>query len=159
MGKANLTPAQAAATPSPWRLFWALGLVALLQSATWAQSPTAGEEQITAAFLYNFAEFGECAPSAFRDAAAPLQICVFGRDPVGEDLRNITHEKQVNGRKIEVRKLADFEQAKTCHILFIASSEKTQIKPILESLRGTSVLTVGDTNAFAAQGGMINFVL
>jgi hypothetical protein len=159
MGKANLTPAQAAATPSPWRLFWALGLVALLQSATWAQSPTAGEDQIKAAFLYNFAKFVEWAPSAFRDAAAPLQICVFGRDPVGEELRNITHEKQVNGRKIEVRKLADFEQAKTCHILFIASSEKTQIKPILESLRGTSVLTVGDTNAFAAQGGMINFVL
>ena len=132
-------------------------LVGCLAVAATAQS--ASEYQVKAAFLYKFAKFVEWTPSAFRDAAAPLQICVFGRDPVGEELRSITHEKQVNGRKIEVRKVADFEQAKTCHILFIASSEKTQLKPILESLRATSVLTVGDTKGFVAQGGMINFVL
>jgi hypothetical protein len=33
------------------------------------------------------------------------------------------------------------------------------VKQILEGLRGSYALTVGDTKGFAEQGGMINFVL
>jgi YfiR/HmsC-like len=49
--------------------------------------------------------------------------------------------------------------ARTCHILFIASSEKARLKQIFEGLGGSDALTVGDTKGFVEQGGMINFVL
>ena len=55
--------------------------------------------------------------------------------------------------------MVDLQLARTCHILFIASSEKAQLKRIFEDLRGTDVLTVGDTKGFAELGGIINFVL
>jgi YfiR/HmsC-like len=58
-----------------------------------------------------------------------------------------------------VHQVADLQLAKTCHIVFIASSEKAQFKQILEGLRGTCALTVSDTQGFVEQGGMINFVL
>jgi hypothetical protein len=145
--------------PSPWRDLCVFGVVLLLVSCTRAQSPNASEYEIKAAFLFNFAKFVEWPSSSFRDGSAPLQICVLGRDPFGEALRNITHEKTVNGRQLEVHQIVDLQRARTCHLLFIAVSEHAQLKRVLESMEGSGVLTVGDTKDFIAQGGMINFVL
>lgn len=152
------TPAKAKGMRSPGRVLWVLGVVALLLSSMHAQSPTVSEYQVKAAFLYNFAKFIEWPPSSFSDASAPLRICVFGQDPFGHELRDITNEKTINGRKLQVDQVVDLQLARTCHILFIASSEKAQLTRIFESLRGTDVLTVGDTKGFVQQGGMINFV-
>jgi len=156
---ANLTAAKVSGVPSPQQVLRMLALLTLLLGSGYAQSPTAGEYQIKAAFLYNFAKFVEWPASSFPDGAAPFQICVMGRDPFGEGLLNITREKTVNGRKLEVDTVADLEHARTCHILFVASSVKMPIQQIIEGLRGASVLTVGDTKGFAEQGGMIDFVL
>jgi hypothetical protein len=145
--------------PRLGRILRRLGLALLFLSAARAQSPTAGEYQVKAAFLFNFAKFVEWPTSSFSDASAPLRICVFGRDPFGEELRNITREKTVNGHRLEVSQVLDLGVARTCHILFIASSETARLKQIFESLRGTDALTVGDTKGFVEQGGMINFVL
>jgi YfiR/HmsC-like len=155
----TLTPAKVKGMPSPERVLWVLAVVVLLLSGTRAQSPTAAEYQIKAAFLFNFAKFVEWPPSSFANASAPLRICVFGRDPFGEELRNITKEKTVNGHKLEIDQGIDLQVARTCHILFIASSETARLKQILESLRGTDTLTVSDIKGFVEQGGMINFVL
>jgi hypothetical protein len=155
----NLTPAKVGGMPGPWRVPWVLGVAMLLLGVACAQSPTAGEYQVKAAFLYNFAKFVEWPPSSFPDASAPLRICVFGRDPFGQELRNITNEKTVNGRKLEVAHVSDLQAARSCHVLFIASSGGTPVKQIVEGLRGASVLTVGDSKGFTDQGGMINLVL
>jgi hypothetical protein len=159
MQMVNLTPAMVKGMPSLWRVQLVLSLGILLLSGARAQSPAAGEYQVKAAFLFNFAKFVEWPPTSFPDASAPLRICVFGRDPFGEELRNITSEKTVNGRKLEVNQVVDLQLARTCHIIFIASSETAQLKRILESLRGTNALTVSDAKGFTEQGGMINFVL
>jgi YfiR/HmsC-like len=155
----NLTPAQVMDISSLRRVLWVLGAVVLCLSGVSAQSPTADEYQVKATFLYNFAKFVEWRPSSFSDASAPLRICVFGQDPFGQELRDITSEKTVNGRQLQVDQVVDLQLARTCHILFIASSEKAQLKRIFEDLRGTDVLTVGDTKGFAELGGIINFVL
>ncbi len=155
----NLTPAKVRGSASSNRALWVLSVIALFLSASRAQSPTAGEYQVKAAFLYNFAKFIEWPPSSFSDVSAPLRICVLGRDPFGEELRNITKDKMVNGHKLEVSQVPDLQPARGCHILFIASSETAQLKRIFESLQGSDALTVGDTKSFIEQGGMINFVL
>lgn len=155
----NLTPAKVEGVPSPKGVLWALSVVLLLFSGARAQSPTAGEYQVKAAFLYNFAKFVEWPPSGFSDASAPLRICVFGQDPFGQELRDITREKIVNGHKLQVDQVVDLKLARACHVLFISSSEKAQLTSILESLRGTDALTVGDAKGFVQQGGMINFLL
>jgi hypothetical protein len=158
MQTANFSPAKVKCGASPWRVLWVLGLGLLLNGA-YAQAPTAGEYQVKAAFLFNFAKFVEWPPSGFSDASAPLRICVFGQDPFGQELRNITNEKTVNGRKLQVDQVSDLQHARSCHILFIARSGTTSVTQIVEGLRGASVLTVGDSKGFAEQGGMINFVL
>jgi hypothetical protein len=140
-----------------WQVFLIAVLVGFLATAAKAQSAT--EYQVKAAFLFNFAKFVEWPPASFPDASAPLQICVLGRDPLGEELRNIASDKTVNGRKIEVHQVSDVLRARSCHILYIAPSGTVPVKQIVEGLHGASVLTVGDCKGFAEQGGMINFVL
>jgi YfiR/HmsC-like len=154
-----LTAVKVEGMPSPWRVLSVLATVMLLLGGMRAQTPTAGEYQVKAAFLYNFAKFVDWPASSFSDASAALRICVFGRNPFGEELRKITNEKTVNGHKLEVHDEVDLEHARSCHILFIPSPGEARMKEIVEALRGASVLTVGNTKGFAERGGMINFVL
>lgn len=155
----NLIPWKAPGMRGAIRALRLLGVVMLFLTFTRAQSPPIGEYQIKAAFLFNFGKFVEWPPSSFADASAPLRICVLGPDPFGEQLRNIVNEKTVNGRKLVIDYVVDPSASRTCHILFIASSKKNRIGQILEMLRGSTALTVGDTEGFVQRGGMINFVL
>lgn len=142
---------------SLWKMLLLCSVLCSANVAAVAQS--ASEYQIKAAFLFNFAKFVEWPSNAFRDASAPLQICVFGQDPFGQELRDITNEKTVNGRKLEINHVVNPEEARSCQILFIPSSEKARLKQILQGLQGSEALTVSETKGFAEQGGMINFVL
>jgi len=134
-----------------WTVLFSLSVVALAQSAT--------EYQVKAAFLFNFAKFVEWPADAFLSADAPLQICVLGQDPFGRDFEQVIEDKTVNGHRLEIIHPLGVPQAKACQILFIPTSEKSQMRQILQGLRGSSVLTVGDTDGFAKMGGVINFVL
>src|SRR5207245_5606370 len=71
----------------------------------------------------------------------------------------ITDGKRVGGRRIQVLFLDRVRDARMCQVLFISSSERPQIKEVLESLRGSSALTVGDTTGFAQSGVAINLIL
>ena len=46
-----------------------------------------------------------------------------------------------------------------CHLLFVNAAQEQQVRHVLEMLRGSNVLTVGETNAFVEEGGIINFFL
>lgn len=63
----------------------------------------------------------------------------------------------INARGFVIRSNIQKQDVKMCQILFISDSEKKQLPEDLESLRGTSVLTVGETPDFAEQGGQIQF--
>jgi len=126
-------------------------------TVTWAQEPS--EYQVKAAFLYNFTKFVDWPQTSGNDTQGPLEICVIGDDPFGDDLDKIVKGKSVNERPLVVRRLRGAVDARTCSIAFVSSSERGHLRPILEALRGTSVLSVGDTPGFAKMGGVINFIL
>ena len=46
-----------------------------------------------------------------------------------------------------------------CHILFISSSEEERLAKIIETLKDSSILTVGEVKQFAQRGGIINFIV
>jgi hypothetical protein len=49
--------------------------------------------------------------------------------------------------------------ALACQILFIGAEEKKIFPAVLASLKANSVLTVGESENFVQQGGMIGFLL
>ena len=123
------------------------------------QAQSSGEYQIKAAFLYNFAKFVDWPAEAFAGSNGKLIIGVIGDDPFGGALNQAINGKTINGRPLLVRRLRWGQDLRSCHILFISSSERQRLPQIIQSLRGASVLTVGDMGQFNQQGGIINFIL
>lgn len=139
----------------PWIVSW-LFLVLVLGSR--AQETGPSEYQLKAAFLYNFAKFVEWPTNAFVKATSPMVVGVLGENPFGNDLEQTIHGKTVNQHPFEVKEFHSLTEVKHCHILFISTSETDRLHDIFETLRGSSVLTVGETKNFTESGGMINFV-
>jgi hypothetical protein len=116
------------------------------------------EYQVKAAYLFNFVKYVEWPTNAFQNPTAPFLIGVLGQDPFGTDLERTIAGRTINNRPIVVRRLADEADAKQCHILFISTPEKPRFEKILDSLRGSPILTVADADTFLELGGVIDFV-
>ena len=134
------------------------GLAAWPPPATRAEEPAPTEYQVKAAWLLNFARFIDWPPETLGSNNAPMVIGVLGADPFGADLENTLRDVAVYNRKFLVQRNPSEAEARRCHILFLSSSERKRHREILEKLQGAPVLTVGETEEFIAQGGMINFV-
>jgi YfiR/HmsC-like len=128
-------------------------------TSVFPQTEQASEYQIKAAFLYNFAKFVEWPPAVSPGANDPMEICVVGEDPFGNTLNQSIEGKTVSGHKLMIRRLKPAQDMKGCQVAFISSSEKSHLPSVLESLKGGGVLTVGETEGFAALGGVINFTM
>lgn len=135
-----------------------LSLTCLCESsAALAAAPTPA--QVEAVFLFNFSQFVDWPPQAFAAANSPIVIGVLGEDPFGGTLDEVVRGEVVNGRALAVRRFQSIEQLLDCQILFISRTERSRLAPILEKLKGRSILTVSDLEGFARYGGMIRFVL
>jgi hypothetical protein len=132
-----------------------LALLVLTAGSALAQST--GEYQLKAIFLFKFAQFVQWPPPAFSDAKSPLIIGVLGDDPFGSQLDEAVAGESADGRRLAIQRYQSVDEIKTCHILFVCSSEDERLDQILEQLKGRDVLTVGETDAFARRGGMIQF--
>jgi hypothetical protein len=144
------------------RPFLALAsLLAFLPGADSAlgQEPSPSKYQVEAVFLFNFAKFVEWPVAAFPAANAPIIIGVMGTDPFGDSLPHIIEGKMVNGRPFLIKHLAADSPVGNCHILFVSHSEASRMSAILGQAGALPVLTVGEDDSFARNGGIINFVL
>lgn len=122
-----------------------------------AQGP--GEYQVKAAFLYNFTKFIEWPAGISRGGGDSLMVCVMGEDPFDHALEQVVKGKNLNGKAFEVRHVSNVQEARSCQVLFVGSSERRKVRSILEGLKGASVLTVGDTPGDAKQGCIIDFLI
>jgi hypothetical protein len=123
-----------------------------------SDTTVASEAQVKAAFLFNFAKYVDWPPSAFSNATAPLTIGVMGTDPFGDFLRH-AEGKTINGHPFVIKDVSPDSDLTGCQILFISHSESFRMAAILEKAGSLPILTVGEDDAFAQNGGIINFVL
>jgi hypothetical protein len=117
------------------------------------------EYNLKAAFLFNFTKFVDWPADAFADEKSPFQLCILGEDPFGGSLDNVVANESVNGRPIAVRRLARGADPKACQILFLGRMERDRQPEVLAGLRGSPVLTVGESDRFLAEGGLVSFFL
>lgn len=133
----------------------AAGLTA--QAPLRAQPKAAGEYEIKAAFLYNFARYVEWPPGTLPAASDAFVVTVLGEDPFGEALDAIVRDRTIRDRRLTVRRVARVEDVGESQILFISRSESDDVPRILQRLETAPILTVGETPQFAERGGMIRF--
>jgi hypothetical protein len=135
------------------------GISAAVWLAAAAGAQTTDEYQVKAAFLFNFAKFVEWPPQTFKSPTDAISICVLGPDPFGRSLDEAVNAKSIDGRKLAVRQIDNLQQAGGCQILFIASRKKKHSTDADAAVAMAGVLTVGDSDGFAAAGGVIGFKL
>lgn len=113
--------------------------------------------RIKAAFLYHFAQFSTWPEEVFDDAAAPIRLCILGKDPFGEALKQL-QGKTVHNRPLAIHHLPAGASARGCHLVFIGPMPKQMLQASLRQLQNQPVLTVGEGEDFLKQGGMVRLV-
>ena len=132
---------------------WALSAAAALAAASDAVAPT--EQEVKAAYLYNFAKYVEWPAPGAPDAQ--WVVGVLGEGDFPEVLEKMLAGKTARERPFAARRIPDAQQAAQAHILYIGASEAPHLAAILKALEGRPVLTVSDIDGFAEKGGMIGF--
>ncbi|HWF39093.1 MAG TPA: YfiR family protein [Candidatus Acidoferrales bacterium] len=130
-----------------------------LASSSWPQDMEANEYQIKAAYLLNFPNFVDWPGAINNDLQSPVRLCLLGSDPLGSALSRMMADRLSRGRSLLLRRVFRTDPVSDCQILYIGPSESKYIPQILDSLHNVSALTVGETDKFAEQGGMIQLVM
>lgn len=155
---ANRGPAGAGA----WLAWFAVAML-LCQGGPWA--PAAGEEitlteyDLKANWVFQFTKYVEWPPEALGEASAPFVIGMAGKAPFGSNLADLVKGETAKGHPIQIRHFKPGEDVSGCHLLFISRAESSRLKDLLAAVRGHSILTVGETEDFIKEGGMINLEL
>lgn len=124
-----------------------------------AQGSASSEYQVKAAFLYHFSQFVDWPEGTFKDASSPLTYCTFGEDPFHGALDASLSGKRIGVRALQVQHFKQPQEIRGCQILFVGESEQKRVPSLLTRLQGNPILTVGETEHFVQDGGMIGFLL
>jgi hypothetical protein len=117
--------------------------------------PAPTEHEVKAAFLYNFAKFVKWPDDATQGPR--FVIAVLGDDPFGEVLEKTFAGKTLLERPVEIRRCKTVTAAKESQILFIGTLARGRLDEVFRILGSAGVLTVGESDGFTDQGGMIGF--
>jgi hypothetical protein len=135
------------------------GVLAPLAPPAHAQPVAAAgsEERVKAAYLFRLLNYVEFPPRSGERAAAPYVVGVLEDEIVADDLAQLVVGKQVNGREVSVRRLAEGSALGGIDVLFISRSQRARQPAILKQLRSAPVLTVTETAEALEQGSIMNF--
>ncbi|MEO8147467.1 MAG: YfiR family protein [Bacteroidia bacterium] len=122
-----------------------------------AQTNPSIEYRVKAIFLFNFTRFIDWPDSSFGTKDAPLVIGIIGEDPFGAYLDETVAGEKCGTHSILIQHYTEVTEINSCHILYINLSDPAQIKTILNTLAGRSILTVNDNPDFPRWGGMVRF--
>ncbi len=116
------------------------------------------EQQVKAAFVFNFAKFVDWPAQRFASTNAPLTIGVLAPSTMGAALAEVIQGRNINGRPLVVQVVDTPEAARTVHVLVCTASDDGKVRQLLPTLANAGVLTVGETDLFAQTAGMIRFI-
>ena len=121
------------------------------------QRTATAEDDIKAAFLFNFTKFVEWPTTA--DRTRPFRICTVAEPAFGTAVdRTITGET-AGGRPIERVTPPTPDGARSCDILFVGRLESDRLDRWMGAVRGMPLLVVSESRAAWERGAHINFVV
>ena len=120
---------------------------------------SAEEYQVKAAFLFHFAQLVEWPAGALNASDQSINLCIFNDEPRRRELQNTIEGKPIGVRVLHVRVLDQRQNVQGCNIVFLSRDEGRRQAAVLSSVRDLPVLTVGETDDFLSDGGMIHFHL
>jgi len=144
-------------THVPARVIALLSIMMLVSGAPHAAGaqPATEEYKVKAAFLFHFAQLVEWPPSAPGAGDQSINVCIFADEPRLPELQDTLEGKVVGTRPLHILLLSSPQSVQGCNMLFLSRDEVHRQATILKILRGQPVLTVGESENFLSDGGMI----
>jgi hypothetical protein len=140
------------------RLIATLAAMVTVGSAVGAQTPSS-EAQVKAAFLYNFLKFVEWPPDVFLTPQDSLIVGIVGGGSTADAAAQFLDGKPVQGRAVAIRRLKDEGPRPTVHAIFIGDADASRARRLLESVANAAVLSIGEREDFAEDGGVIGLTV
>lgn len=135
-------------------------IIALVFSATMTlpASPTAYanpvEYQLKSAFVYNILRFVRWPEQDARE----VRFCVIGTSPMLAEIPSIDG-KDVGDRVLRFAEIAEASELEHCDAVFVGEVSASTMKDIEIASAEHHILTIGDKERFAAEGGIVNLVV
>jgi len=124
-----------------------------------AQAQVASEDELKAAFIYNFSKYAEL-PNLQQASDTSFSICVAGKIKF-DNLAKVVEGKKIGAQVITVKNIAlepkQVSDAK-CQIVYVSADNIEKYKTFLSAMKPLGVLTIGDIPGFCEAGGVINFL-
>jgi hypothetical protein len=136
-----------------------LAVVLLISAGSGAYAQGNEEYQVKAAFLFHFVQLVDWPSEALVNDEKSLTLCTFGKDPFGGALETTLQGKSIGARALRIRHLKQVQEVQGCQLLFVGGNERKADASLLAGLKDQAILTVGEGDDFAKQGGMIGFCM
>jgi len=113
-------------------------------------------EEYTAKSLLalNLARFTEWPAEYFKEGRAIVNVCVLGDAVVQQAFFTQMDHKNIGERTLFVHNINDSKQLEQCRMLFI-SEDFERPAHLLQESQKRSILTIGESDDFLEQGGMV----
>lgn len=91
-------------------------------------------------------------------AASPTERFVIGvaaDDAIIEAVAKFARSRRLQGREIQVQRLAESDRACACQLIFVAGRDDGRFATVLRWARTRPILTIGETTSFLREGGIV----
>jgi hypothetical protein len=114
------------------------------------------EEQVKAAFIFNFLKFVTWPPD--KRSLPQLRLCALGNSKVAALLKSFDG-KQIRGQTLRISTSPELRWQDNCHAIFLSSeADKDAWRSVNPKLQQNNVLTISDSPGFSSRDGMIELI-
>lgn len=130
-----------------------MALTATCVCTSMAERPPQDERTVKAAFVFNLIKYVE-----WSNSSNELLIGYSGDASMGEVLKKLLEGKSIDNRTIHILLSPSESDVQRCNLLYVSEASPRKARAALERIHNKSTLTVGDSNSFTEDGGMIGLV-
>ncbi len=118
-----------------------------------ARAQSHDERAVRAAYVYSLMQYID-----WPEPKSDLVIGFEGDPATGDVLQALLNGRSSNGHRIRVVLFPPPQNLQSCNIFYLADGSAGDVRRTLDSLRGKAILTVGESEPFARDGGMVALV-
>src|SRR4051812_44909790 len=114
----------------------AAALVLTLTAAVAAtgQPAPVGEDDVRAAFLYNFAKYVNWPPAAFDKSSGAFRLCVVADAAFVKRIDTLVTGETIEGHPVTPQSPATPEAARGCHILYLGGTDSARLDRMIAAV-------------------------
>jgi hypothetical protein len=123
-----------------------------------AQAPMA-ESQVKAMFVYNFLKFVEWPLNTSAGPKEPFVVAIIGEGETADSTERFLQSKTIGERPLVVRRIRWNESLAGVQAALVIENDARKLQRILEAAAPAGILTIGEGERFATEGGVIGLLV